>query len=89
MKTFRKGVNEEIRQGFDWEDRLVNGDKLSSSSWEVAAGITGANSVFADTTSDIDISGGTVNTTYRLTNLVTTSEGLDYERSFQIQVVER
>ena len=89
MRTFRKGVNEEIREGWDWSDRLIDGDSVTASSWVVDTGITTANAVFDETSSDIDISGGTVNTTYRLTNLVTTSKALDYERSFKVQVVER
>jgi hypothetical protein len=89
MREIRKGVNEEIREGWDWSDRLIDGDLIVSSSWEVDTGITGGNAAFSINTSDIDISGGTVNTSYRLTNLVTTSNGMDYERSFKVLVVER
>lgn len=89
MRTVRKGVNEEIREGFDWSDRLIDGAVLSGSSWEVDSGITADNAAYGDFSSDIDISGGTVNTTYRLTNLVTTDEGMSYERSFKVMVVER
>lgn len=89
MRTVRKGLNEEIREGFDWADRLIRDDNIASSSWEADSGIDIANAEFDDLSSDIDIAGGSLNVTYRLTNLVTTDKGLDYERSFKVMVVER
>ena len=89
MRTYRKGINEEIRRGIDWSDRLIEGDTLSTSSWTVGQGLTGDDATFDDIYSDINISGGTVGTTYTVTNDVVTTEGLSYTRSFKIQVVTR
>ena len=89
MRTYRKGTSETIRRGIDWSDRLIEGDQIAESSWTVAQGITAEDSAFDGTYADIDLSGGTVNTTYRLTNEVDTSEGLTYERSFDVIVVDR
>lgn len=89
MITYRKDVNETIRKGFDWSDWLLDNDRVVSSSWTVGQGLTAGTATFGDTYSDIDLSGGTSVTQYRVTNQVTTNEGLVYERSFKVMVVDR
>ena len=89
MRTIRKGVQEEIAEGFDWSDRLLSGETIAASSWQVDFGLTGGNAVFDDTTSEIEITGGTVDTSYKVQNEVTTSDGLVYQKSFKVLVAER
>jgi hypothetical protein len=89
MRTYRKDVDDKIRQGIDWSDRLIEGDAITVSEWTVGNGLTATDASFDDYYSDIDLSGGTVGTTYKATNKVTTTNGLVYSKSFLIQVVEK
>ncbi len=77
----------------DWltEGWLVSGDTLSQSLWSADSGIT------IDSTS-IDVpngkttvwlSGGTVGTTYKVTNSITTTGGRKDDRTLEIVVQER
>ncbi len=88
MRTYRKDERETLRLGFDWGD-LLAGDSIASASWEIPAGITGDNAVNDDLTTDIDISGGPAPLQYRISCTITTAEGLVYERSFLVIVVDR
>ena len=85
MRTFRKDVNEIIRQGFDWSDRLIPGDSIADSEWVVGQGLDGDNATYEAGYADIDLSGGSAGEQYRVSNRVTTNEGLRYERSFVVQ----
>lgn len=86
--------------GVDWKaltngtgksDWLAEGETITASSWDVPAGITQATPApsFTDTVTTIWLSGGTVGTSYTLTNHVTTSQGREDERSFTILIEDR
>ena len=89
MRTIRKDSDDIIREGIDWSDQLVSGETILSSSWTVGQGLTGGLAAYGSTYSDIDLSGGTVGSTYKVTNSITTSEGLSYTKSFKVQVVNK
>ena len=89
MKTFVKSEYEEIVKAFDYSDRMVPGDSLTSSTWEVGNGLTGANAVYDSDGSEIELSGGTVGNQYLVTNKVATTNGEKYQRSFYILVRDR
>lgn len=89
MRTIRKDPDEEFIEGFDWSDRLVTDETLSASVWEVASGLTGSGATYTDTETQIELTGGTVGTSYLVTNRVTTSNGAVYQRSFKALVVNR
>ena len=88
MRTYRKGTGETISIGIDWSD-AVGSDSIASSSWSIADGLTGSDSVYTNTTADIDVSAGTENTQYLCTSTVTTGDGYVYERSVLVMVVDR
>jgi len=89
MRTIVKDINERIRQGFDWTAHLIEGDAIDDSLWVVGQGLDGDNAAFEDAYADIDLYGGTAGEQYRVSNRVTTTEGLIYERSFMVLVVDR
>ena len=89
MKTLRKGLDEEIAEGFDWSDHLEVNEILEASTWIVDAGITAGDATYDNFTTELVISGGSQNETYKVQNQVTTSAGLVYEKSFKVLVVER
>jgi hypothetical protein len=85
MRTFRKDPDEKISIGFDWSER----EKIASSSWEIDAGLDAESGTFGDDYADVVVYGGTVDTQYNCTNTVTTADGLIYQRSLIVQVVDR
>ena len=88
MRTIRKAVFEEIVDGFDYSDRMEPGDSLTSSIWELADGLEGT-STFDDTSTSVEVTGGTATTQYLATNKVETALGQKYQRSFKVIVVDR
>jgi hypothetical protein len=89
MKTRRKGLEEEIVEGFDWSDRLDIGDTIVDSIWTIDAGLTGQNATFDQASTEIELTLGTLDTQYKCQNRITTGNGEVYERSIKIMVVER
>lgn len=89
MRTIRKDSDDVIREGIDWSDQLVPGESIVSSSWTIGQGLTGGTSAFGTTYADIDLSAGTVGSQYKVTNYITTSEGLSYTKAFKVQVVNK
>ena len=85
MRTFRKDPDERISIGFDWSER----ESLAASSWEIAAGLDADSGTFGNDYADIVVYGGSANTQYNCTNTVTTADGLIYQRSLIVQVVDR
>lgn len=68
----------------DWSDWLAEvNDTIAASQWVLPSGLTSETEAFSDTTASIEISGGTVGTTYTVTNRITTASlGLVQDRSF-------
>jgi hypothetical protein len=68
----------------DWSDRL-DGDTISSSDWEIEAGITEGSSN-TTTVTKIWLSGGTIGEKYVLTNRIVTAGGRTMDQSTRIAV---
>lgn len=75
----------------DWTNWLAVAETLTSSSWTVPVGLTTASPAPSNTTTaaTIWLSGGTVGTTYTVTNHITSSAGRTDDRSITIQIVQR
>jgi len=86
LRTYRQSTNEERRYGWDWSDEILIDQDVTTSTWTVDAGITAGNANSDRFSSTIDVSGGTANTRYKFVNKVTTTNGLDYEKSFYVFV---
>ena len=75
--------------GFDWSDWLADGETISASSWTVSTGIIEDSNTNTTTTTTIWLSGGTINTTYRVINEIVTNLGRTDNRSIDIRVRNR
>lgn len=90
MRTVRKAPEEVIVEGFDWSDRMDPAtDYIADSEWTIDAGLTGSAATFTKSQTQLDLSGGTVNETYKVSNTMTTSTGLVYVKSFLVLVADR
>lgn len=78
-----KDPNSILDYGFDWEDWL-NGDTISSSSWVVPTGITKVTDTFTTTTAVVWLSGGSLGSTYTISNRIVTAGNRTEDRSLII-----
>lgn len=86
MKTWpAKDPDEELDYEIDWSPR-VGTDAIATSTWIVPTGITSADGSNDDTTTTIWLSGGTVGTTYTLTNRIVTDAGRTMDQSVKIKI---
>lgn len=80
-------------KGIDWTDYCAErSTTIASSTWVIApSGLTNADDriVASDLKTEIDLSGGTVGTTYTVTNRCTFATGGVDDRSFYVLVEER
>ena len=85
-----KAPNESFSYVIDWADAL-GADTISSSEWTIETGVVkDTDSVpVGETTTKIDLSGGTAGTTYQLINKITTIGGDIFERHIYIVVQNR
>lgn len=75
--------------GFEWEDWL-DGDTISTSSWTVSpSGLTASPNTKTSNTTTVWLSGGTVGSTYQLTNTVVTAAGRTDQRTMLVAVQDR
>lgn len=88
MEVFRKDGAATLDYRVDWEEWL-DGDTIATSTWTVPAGLTQGAATNSTTTATVWLSGGTVGTTYQVTNRVVTAAGRTDERSFRVYVTER
>lgn len=72
--------------GADWTDDLAVGEVIVTSEWIAPAGITVANGTHNGFKTTIDVSGGTENEEYVLTNRVTTDHPRQYDKSMRIPI---
>jgi hypothetical protein len=68
-----KAPGENLYYGFNFTDWLDSGELVSNSTWTTAAGLTLTNPAYSATVTKVYVSGGTVGTSYVLTNTVTTN----------------
>lgn len=73
LGSIPKGAADILIYTIDWSSWLNAGDTINSSSWTVPAGMTDVTDSKTTTTTVVKISGGTVGSSYTITNTVTTS----------------
>jgi len=78
-----------------WSEWLPGGDTISTSSWSVEAisgdgdPLTSTSDANTDTTTTVNLSGGTTGNIYKVYNTVTTNGGLTDRRYFRVKVKAR
>ncbi len=87
--AFDKDPDEILDFTIDWSDWLPSGDTISTSAWNVPAGITEVSKSSDTTKVWIFLSGGIDGDEYKLTNTITTAGSRTAQRTIQIKVAER
>lgn len=85
---FAKGPNEVLDYQWDWSAWLGT-DTISTSTVATPTGLTEASEANTTTTATVWVSGGTLGTTYQLTNHIVTAGGRTAERVILIQVTTK
>jgi hypothetical protein len=77
--------------GVNWAPWLAVGETITASTWTVDTGLTVTTPAasFTGTATTVWLLGGTVGTTYKAVNQVTTSAGRIDERTLTIEIVDR
>lgn len=91
MSHFDKDPDAVLDYRIDWSVWLASaaGDTLVTSDWEAEPGITIDDDDHDTTSATVWLSGGTVDTQYKVTNHVTTAGGRTDDRTLIIHVRER
>ena len=84
-----KDPDSNVDYGCDWSNWLSGAETITTSVWVVPAGLTGGTEANTTAATSIFLTGGTIGTTYTLTNRVTTSAGRTDDRSMLIAVVQK
>lgn len=71
---------------FDWSDELETGETITTSNVTVDSGLTLDSDTNTNTTVTATVSGGTLNSQYRLESEIVTSEGRTYVRSVFVYI---
>ncbi|MFE3229352.1 hypothetical protein [Nocardia sp. NPDC059228] len=74
---------------FDWSPDLASGETITASSFLTIPGLTLSSATHTATTASIWVSGGTLGTTYLVTNRIATSTGRQLDWSFQVTIAQQ
>lgn len=96
MRTYRQDSDDTKAYFFDWSEQLekdaigtrTGEPSISTSAWSVT-GMTAANATINGSVTRVELSGGSVDTSYKVENKITTSKGLVHTKSFYVLVVNK
>lgn len=80
-----KSVSENISYTIDYYDRIGTNETISSSVWS-AVGLTFSDPVIDSSSVSVEISGGTENGQYLVTNVIITTSGITLQQSFNLKI---
>ena len=83
MKTFTKDPTAVLDYTIDWSAWLTT-ETISTSAWEVPAGLSKITDDKTNTATTIRLDGGTLGKTYRVRNSIVTSDGRENVQSFNV-----
>lgn len=88
MTRYVKDPDDVADYGWDWAPHLLAGETITTSTWDVTAGLTSTDfpDSHTDTKTTIWLSGGSNGRTYAVTNHVTTNQGREKDKAFLVMV---
>jgi hypothetical protein len=86
---YEKDPNAILDYEIDWAAQWLSGDTIQTSTWIVPSGITKVTDTSTTTTATIWLSGGTVGTTYEVTNRITTAGGRTQDQTLVFKIKEQ
>lgn len=88
LRTFVKDPNAVLDYTIDWS-LWLDGDTISTSTWTVGSGIVKDLDTKTATTTTIWLSGGTLATSYTVSNRIVTVAGRTEDRTLTFSIVAR
>ena len=90
MKGFVKDPDATLDYGFDWT-LWLDGDNITTSTWIVESGVSieAGSEQFNSKITSVYLSGGSVDSNYKVTNRITTDSGRTDDRSFMLRIRQR
>jgi len=91
MSNYVHDPNSVLDYTIDWTDWLAASETISASTWAVPAGITQTTPApsFTNTGTTIWLTGGTLLTSYSVTNHITTNQGRQQDQTITLAVRSR
>jgi hypothetical protein len=89
MAGYLKDPEANLDYQLDWSPWLEDNEIITTSTFIATTGLTVASSSHTATTATVWLSGGTVGTSYTVTNEIITSGGRIDDRSFTVRVEQR
>lgn len=89
MKSYVKDPDATLDYAFDWSLWLDSGDTIQTSVWTADPALTLTNESNDGTKTKVFVSGGVNESTYKLTNRITTAQGRIDDRSVEIRIYQR
>lgn len=89
MASYIKDPDALLDYKLNWSLWLEGLDTISNSNWIVPTGLTLEANVFNDTTTTAWLSGGDLNTTYKVVNRINTAAGRVEDRTITIRIRNR
>ena len=84
-----KAPAEEIDYGVDWSAVLEAGDTITASTWSVPEGLTKGAEGLTGATTKVFLSGGELDRSYDVVNVIETSGGRTYQETIRLYVRAR
>ena len=70
--------------GIDWNAYLITNELIISSTWNIDAGVSKSSEQILNGVTSLFITGGVINTIYKLVNIITTSQGRTDARTIKL-----
>ena len=84
----RKDPDAVLNLGIDWTKHLDTADTISTSTWLAVTGLVVTDKSFSGAVTKVQVAGGTVGQTYKVTNRITTGAGETLDLSLTIIIEE-
>lgn len=81
-----KDPNEHLDFSIDWANRLVSGDTIATSSWDIPSGLTSNLNTSTVSTTTVWLSGGVAGTRYAVKNTIVTAGGRTHEQTVYLKI---
>ena len=88
-KEFEHAPNAKLDYGFDWTAWLASDETISTSTWDTGVLTSSSPQITGNKITSVFVEGGTVGTSYKIVNTITTSVGRIDSRTIRLSCKNR